>query len=310
MTAAWYPVRRVGLKWQKAVQPVVWLLPLLLCGCGGKRLQTPDITVTIEPQRYFAEKIAGGYFSVHTIVPPGQSPETYDPAPHEMVRIAQSRAYLQIGRIGFEQAWAGSIRANNPQVTFFDLSEGVEWIENETGDAHEHEHGHHHGHHHGHFDPHIWTSTVNAEIIARNVLQAFILLDGAHETAYRDNYRLLIDDIDATERLLHEMLDTLSCRTFVIYHPALTYFADEFGLVQLAIETDGKEPSALSMKTLVDRAKAAGVKVVFVQQEFDRKHAEQLAAEINARIVEINPLDKHWREQLVLIAEALCADKA
>ncbi|MDR1601202.1 MAG: zinc ABC transporter substrate-binding protein [Tannerella sp.] len=276
----------------------MWLLPLLLCSCGGKGPQTPGITVTIEPQRYFAEKIAGGHFTVHTAVPPGQSPETYDPSPLEMVRIAQSKAYLQIGRIGFEQAWAGSIRENNPHVTFFDLSEGVEWIENENDDAH--------GHHHSHFDPHIWTSTVNAEIIARNVLQAFILLDGAHETVYHDNYRLLTGEIDATRRVLHEILDTLSCRTFVIYHPALTYFADEFGLTQLAIETDGKEPSALSMRTLVDRAKAAGVKVVFVQQEFDRKHAGQLAAEISARIVEINPLDKQWSEQLVLIAKALC----
>jgi ABC-type Zn uptake system ZnuABC Zn-binding protein ZnuA/ABC-type lipoprotein release transport system permease subunit len=300
MTAAWYPVRRIGQKWQKSARLVIWLIPLLLCSCGEKKLQTPVITVTIEPQRYFAEKIADRHFTVHTVVPPGQSPETYDPSPHEMVRIAQSKAYLQIGRIGFEQAWVGSIRENNPHVAFFDLSEGVGWIENKNEDAH--------GHHHDHFDPHIWTSTVNAEIIARNVLQAFIQLDGVHKSVYRDNYRQLIDEIDANRLVLHEMLDTLSCRTFVIYHPALTYFADEFGLTQLAIETDGKEPSALSMRALVDRAKAAGVKVVFVQQEFDRKHAEQLAAEINARIVEINPLDKQWSEQLVLIAKALCAE--
>lgn len=300
MTAAWYPVRHIGRRWQKSVRLAVWLFPLLLCSCGGKGLQTPGITVTIEPQRYFAEKIAGGHFTVHTAVPPGQSPETYDPSPHEMVRIAQSRAYLQIGRIGFEQAWAGSIRENNPHVAFFDLSEGVEWIEDENEDAN--------GHLHGHFDPHIWTSTVNAEIIARNVLQALIQLDGAHEAVYRDNYLQLTGEIGATRLTLHGILDTLSCRTFVIYHPALTYFADEFGLTQLAIETEGKEPSAQSMRTLVDRARAAGVRVVFVQQEFDRKHAGQLAAEIHARIVEINPLDKQWDEQMVLIAKALCAE--
>ncbi|MDR1407641.1 MAG: zinc ABC transporter substrate-binding protein [Tannerella sp.] len=260
----------------------------------------PGVAVTIEPQRYFAEKIAGEYFSVHTVVPPGQSPETYDPSPYEMVRIAQSRAYLQIGRIGFEQAWMDAVRKNNPQVRFFDLSEGVEWIEN----GHDYEAAH--GHRHDHFDPHIWTSTVNAEIIAHNVLQAFIGMDSVHEHVYRDNFRQLTDEIGVTRQILHGILDTLSCRTFVIYHPALTYFAGEFGLTQLAIEADGKEPSALSMRALVDRARAAGVEVVFVQQEFDRKHAEQLAVEINARVVVINPLDRRWNEQLVFIANALC----
>ncbi|MDR1332709.1 MAG: zinc ABC transporter substrate-binding protein [Tannerella sp.] len=256
----------------------------------------------MEPQCYFAEKIAGEHFSIYAAVPPGQSPETYDPSPREMVRIARCRAYLQIGRIGFELAWMDAIRRNNPQVAYFDLSEGVEWIESAHG------HGTAHTHGHTHADPHIWTSTVNAEIMARNVMQAFIRIDSVHESAFRDNCRQLCGEIDATRRALHEMLDTLSCRTFVIYHPSLTYFADEFGLTQLAIETDGKEPSALSMKTLVDRARAAGVRTVFVQQEFDRKHAELLAAEINAGVTVINPLDRHWNEQLVFIARALCGN--
>ena len=94
-------------------------------------------------------------------------------------------------------------------------------------------------------------------------------------------------------------------RTFVIYHPALTYFADEYGLTQLSIEADGKEPSAASMRALVDEAREAGVRVVFVQQEFDRKHAESLAAEIGARIVTIHPLSADWKTEMLRIAESL-----
>ncbi|MDR2139899.1 MAG: zinc ABC transporter substrate-binding protein [Tannerella sp.] len=260
--------------------------------------------MTVEPQRYFAEKIAGGRFAVHTVVPVGQSPETYDPAPHEMVRIARSRAYLRIGCIGFEQVWMQTIRENNPHLAFFDLSEGILRTGNEAMHANDTAQACVH-HAHDRQDPHIWNTTAGARIIARNTLQAFVSLDPANETVYQANYRQLLREIDETEHVLHELLDTLTCRTFVIYHPALTYFADEFHLTQLAIESEGREPSAASMKTLVDRAKAAQVRIVFVQQEFDRKHAEQVAKEIGARIVTINPLDVHWHEQMILIARSL-----
>jgi zinc transport system substrate-binding protein len=289
-----------------------WIVgALLLCGCGSSQKQEPSVMVTIEPQRYFAEKIAGDHFLVYTVVPAGQSPETYDPAPHEMVRIARSKAYLRIGRIGFELAWMPVIRENNPQLAFFDLSEGIHWIENNESDK---EHDRHdannpHRHRHDGVDPHIWNSTGNARIIARNTLQAFVSLDPDNETEYRANYQQLLREIDDTEQTLHQLLDTLSCRTFIIYHPALTYFAREFQLRQLAIETEGKEPSASSMKHLVDSARKNNVQIVFVQKEFDRKHAEQVAGEIGARTITINPLDLHWKEQMIALAQSLALPK-
>ncbi|MDR3194883.1 MAG: zinc ABC transporter substrate-binding protein [Tannerella sp.] len=273
---------------------------LLWTGCGGAPAREQSVAVTIEPQRYFAEKIAGERFAVYAVVPVGQSPETYDPAPHEMVRLARSMAYLRIGRIGFEQTWMQTIQENNPHLPFFDLSEGVRWLENETPDGEDEHHSHH-----GQWDPHIWNSTGGARIIARNTWKAFASLDPANETGYGENYRQLLREIDGTEHALHELLDTLACRTFIIYHPALTYFADEFHLTQLAIESEGKEPSAASMKALIDRAKEARVRVVFVQQEFDRKHAEQVAREVGARVVSINPLDADWRGQMIFMANSL-----
>jgi len=160
-------------------------------------------------------------------------------------------------------------------------------------------------HHHGGIDPHIWNAIVPAKIIAHNTLQAFLDLDPYNKTIYQENYERLIEEIDETAQQLHAMLDTLTVRTFIIYHPALTYFASEFALQQLAIETDGKEPSVSSMKTLIDEARNTQVRIVFVQQEFDRKHAQQVAAAIGARLVVINPLDINWNEQMIHIAREL-----
>ena len=301
LVASWYAVHNLGKKWLNKSRLAICLFPFLLFGCQGSPSNKPTVMVTIDPQLYFAEKIAGKHFEVYAVVPAGQSPETYDPSPHEMIRIAHSKAYLQIGRIGFEQVWMQTIRQNNPHLTFFDLSEGVYWIgEEDEHEVEEAEHNHHHG-----IDPHIWSTTSSAKTIAQNTLRAFSSLDPDNQSVYLDNYKQLIREIEATEIQLHAMLDTLTHRTFVIFHPALTYFADEYELKQLSIESDGKEPSVASLKALIDEAKNAQVHVVFVQQEFDRKHAEQVATEIGARVVVINPLARQWNEQMIHIAKEL-----
>lgn len=270
----------------------------LFTACTGKQAEGKTVTVTIEPQRFFAEKIAGDKFAIHCVVPSGQSPETYDPTPKQMVQIGQSDAYLQIGYIGFEQVWMQKIRENNPDLQIFDTSEGMRF---------EHNPDHHHDHHlhAGGVDPHIWSSIEGAKVIARNTLDALTQLDKENTEYYWKNYNDLLAEIDRTETEIKHLLDPLADRTFIIYHPALTYFAEEFGLVQLCIEMDGKEPSPAQLEQLVTTAKEHHTKVVFIQQEFDQKNAELIAKETGCRLVRINPLDYHWNTELIHIAKAL-----
>lgn len=283
---------------------------LLLTACGGKQAGGKVVTVTIEPQRFFAEKIAGDKFAIHCVVPSGQSPETYDPTPKQMVQIGRSAAYLQIGYIGFEQVWMQKIRENNPDLKIFDVSQGMQFMK-DTEEEHQHE-GHEHeagdGHHHHHaggVDPHIWSSIEGAKVIAWNTLNAFIELDKENTEYYWKNYNDLLAEIEKTEAEIRQLLDPLADRTFIIYHPALTYFAAEFDLTQLCIEMDGKEPSPAQLKQLVMTAKKHHTKVVFIQQEFDRKNAELIAKETGCRLVVINPLDYHWNTEMIHIAKAL-----
>jgi zinc transport system substrate-binding protein len=276
----------------------------IMSGCGAPQ-EGNEIAVTIEPQRYFAEHIAGSKFGIHSVVPSGQSPEVYDPTPQEMLRTGKSRAYLRMGYLGFEQVWMKSIQENNPKMQVFDLSEGIDLIKDDEEDDDD-EHNHHQ--HPGGIDPHTWSSIKGAKVIARNTLNAFITLDKENEEYYRHNYESLMAEIEATEAYIHRKLDTLTHRAFIIYHPALTYFADEFNLVQLSIEMDGKEPSPIQLKTLVDMAKEHQVKVVFVQQEFDRKNAERIAEETGCRLVTINLLDYHWDKEMINVANALAGE--
>ncbi len=290
------------------MKPIHFLIGLLfLISCQQKPTNEQVISVTIEPQRYFAEKIAGDKFKISVVVPSGQSPETYDPTPQQMVQIGQSIAYFEIGPIGFEQAWMESIHKNNPNIQFFDLSQGFKLIENVEGHAHHdcEEEAHAHHHHHGGIDPHIWSSVEGAHHIAQNMLKAFIALDPDNTSFYQENYAKLEQEITTTGNEIGQLLKPVLSRTFIIYHPALTYFAEEFHFTQLCIEMDGKEPSPAQLKELVDAALNYNARVVFIQQEFDQKNAELIAKETNCRLVRINPLAYDWKKEIIHIAKAL-----
>ena len=71
-------------------QTVLFLFLLLLSACSGRGKGDAGeriITVTMEPQRYFTEAIAGDKFTVRSMVPKGSSPETYDPTPQQLVSL-------------------------------------------------------------------------------------------------------------------------------------------------------------------------------------------------------------------------------
>ncbi|KAB3978247.1 metal ABC transporter solute-binding protein, Zn/Mn family, partial [Bacteroides uniformis] len=239
------------------------LIATLLFSCkqGGqqnkKNDDKPVITVTIEPLRYFTEAIAGDEFTVVSMVPKGSSPETYDPTPQQLVDLAQSKAYFRIGYIGFEQTWTEKLTDNAPHLQFFDMSENVELILDDTH-AHHHKDGHvHEGHTHaGGVEPHIWNSTINAQIIAGNILNALCAIDKANESVYMERYNVLIRQIEHTDSLICQMLSSPNAdRAFMIYHPALSYFARDYNLNQIPIEAGGKEPSPAHLKSLINSCK-------------------------------------------------------
>lgn len=285
---------------------------LLAAACAGRSSQTnnsndekPVITVTLEPQRYFTEAIAGDKFKVVSMVPKGSSPETYDPVPQQLVSLGKSKAYFRIGYIGFEQAWMDRLMNNTPHIQVFDTSKGVDLILDSNDHGHSHGHSNHDGHLHA-VEPHIWNSTTNALILAGNTYKALRTLDKSNETYYRARYDSLCQHINHTDSLIRQQLSTPGAATsFMIYHPALSYFARDYGLHQISIEEGGKEPSPAHLKELIDLCKAENVQVIFVQPEFDKRNAETIAQQTGTKVVAINPLSYEWETEMLNVAKAL-----
>ena len=282
------------------MKKLIYILSLFFCfACSNtsQKSQKPIITVTLEPLRYFTEAIAGENFDVVSMVPKGSSPESYDPTPQQLVNLSQSQAYLRIGYIGFEQAWMKRLEANNPDMKVFDTSQGVNLIRGEG-----HWHGDHY--HEGGIEPHIWNSAHNASVIADNIYAALCELDVAHKADYKhrlDSLKQIFAQTDANIRLLLENADN----TFLIYHPALSYFARDYNLKQISIEEGGKEPSPAQLKNLIETCRKENAHTIFVQQEFDQRNAQLIADELGVNIISINPLSYDWEEEMLRVAKAL-----
>jgi len=257
--------------------------------------------VTVEPQRYFAQQLADSLFEVITLIPSGSSPESYDPTPREMAQLARSKAYFCIGHIGFENVWLERLKSNHPNVKFFDNSTGIDLISGEC----RHEAEDSGCSHHTSIDPHTWSSPRQARIIAQNMFDAFSEIDPEHIDIYRKNLEKLLSEIDDTDRIVRSYLEHLPGKAFIIYHPALTYLARDYGLKQYSIETDGKEPSPEQLKQLVETAEKESIRTVFIQQEFDRKNAEVIARETGCHLEVIHPLSYHWSKEIIRIAQIL-----
>lgn len=276
---------------------ILILLCLTACGSAPSTGKAPTLTVTLDPLRYFVEAIAGDKFQVECMVPKGSSPETYDPTPQQLVKLSQSRAYFRIGYIGFEQAWMEKLQANSPQMKVFDTSKGIVLI---------HAEGHRHGDHFhaGGVEPHVWNSATNATIIAENIYTALTELDATNQPYYKERLDSLKQTILATEQAIRKLLRNAD-QTFLIYHPALSYFARDYGLKQISIEEDGKEPSPAQLKAFIETCRKEQIRVIFVQQEFDTRNAQLIADELGVQIVPINPLSYDWPTEMIRVAKAL-----
>ena len=281
---------------------VLWILTVFfLGGCHRSENAGSLVVVSIMPQKYFVEKIAGNDVHVTVLVPPGASPETYSLMPSQMKDLSKARGWLKIGKIGFEQSWSEKIKQNNPQLKIIDTSVETHWI---TGSS-DREGGQGAG-----VNPHNWMSPKEACGIIRETCKALESLFPEYRDKFDKNSQVLLDAVQQLDTMMTSRLGKLSQKKFLIFHPALTYLARDYGLEQIALENEGKEPSPSYMKNVVREAREAHIHTIFVQKEFDQDHAYQIAKEIQGNVVRIDPLSENWEQEMKLITDKLTANIA
>jgi len=282
------------------------LLTVLACqnkNRGNSSEEKDIITVSIPPQSYFVRQLAGDHFQINVMIPPGANPVTFDPPPGKMKKVAQSEAYIKIGHLAFEQIWMDKFKSMNRELAIYDQSKFVDLIH-----IHEENDAHGHAQHTG-VDPHIWTSPAAVKKQMAVIKEALIELNPQEKRLYQKNYRNFISKIDSLDQFVKEAVDGSKNHSFMIFHPALSYFSRDYHLEQIPIEFDGKEPSPSRLKEMIDLSREKQIDKVLIQKQFNTDNAKMVAKEIGAEVVVINPLDSNWVEAIKHITFELVGSK-
>lgn len=279
---------------------------LLLLALAGTAIaaQPVPVTVSVPAQAYFVHAIGGDRVKVETMVSTGQSTHNFSPSPRQLRSLEDARIYVKVGHPEylFEYQFVQLLERRSETVRVVDMAEGVDFRDLEAHGGHDR-----HGHdaHGGDTDPHLWVSPAIVRAAAPRIAEALIAVDPAGDAVYRDRLQAFLDEVEALDQEIRQRLDGLQRRVFLVNHPAWGYFADDYGLKQMAIEVEGKDPTPAQLARFIERARGEGVRIVFVQSGFSRRSAEVIARELDIAIVEMDPMHEDWADNLRAFSRAL-----
>ena len=275
------------------------------------------VIASIIPVAEFAGKVGGEKIEVFEMVPPGANPHTYEPSPGQLEKVSKAVMYLAVGSgIDFEIVWLDKILAVNNDTILVDCSKGIEFIEvsgnGETINSHDD------GDTGGGVvsdeskdgpvgsgrDPHIWLSPKNAAVMVENIYLGLSAMDPENEDYFYNNKVDFLDELEMLDSEIREILSEKTGKKILVFHPGWSYFFRDYGLEQIVVEEDGKEPSPRDMADIIKQAKEAGIKVVLASPEFSQKSAGVIADEIGGKVVLISPLARDYVNNLINIAKA------
>ncbi len=281
-----------------------------LAGCNGGRTDLSDggerlnVAVSIEPLRYFVSAVGGDSVDISVVMPRGADPETFEPGVTAMKKMHSADVLLTTGLLPFEKRIES---AGSESTLRFGVSDGVRLIYG-THDAAHHGHGAASGderHAHGEADPHVWSSVENARIIAGNVVEALVSADPEHGGYYRERGRMLQARLDSLAGVWHQRVAPKAGDAFVVWHPALSYFARENGLRQIALNVDNKENSSLRLRDVIEEARSQGARALFVAKGVNPAQTVTVAAELGVRPVEIDVMSSDWEGEMNKVVNAI-----
>lgn len=250
---------------------------LFLSACGDRNNEDSGklkVAVTIEVQKGLVEAIAGDLVDVTTLVPKGGSPETFEATPQEIEKFSNADIFFAMD-LPVENS--KNLPADGDFKTV-NLGDAVrEKYEDLNFDEDERDH-------------HTWLSPKRVMVMVEKIAEVLIAEDPNNKDIYMENMILYLSELEALDNEISDMLEDKEQKTFLIFHPALGYFADDYGLEMLALEEEGKEADPKRIGELVDLAKSRGIKAVLTTEEISSKQVEAFAEEIGGKVIVVEVL--------------------
>ncbi len=283
-------------KIRDVMKKFILLVFIVLLGCNKESIEKENVFVSILPQKFFVEKIAGEDFEVHAMVRPGMSPATYEPLPNQLIELSKSKIYFAIG-VPFEKVLLKKINSTFENVHIVKTQDRIKLREVGSTKSKTKK-----------YDPHIWLNPLLVKVQAENILAGLVKLRPERKDFYEKNYYNFINEIDSVNLKISEILSDLETKKFLIYHPSFGYFCDEYGLKQFAIEKKGKEPTGNAVAEIMDLIERENLKLLFVQKQFTSKLSEKISNITGIKIVQVDPLSGDYFNNLIRVANIIAGN--
>lgn len=284
----------MSIFFKQAITAFVFLL-LLAFSLEGQQ-QDPrshSVLVSVAPDKFFVEKVAGDTVQVILMVPAGASSHTYEPTPRQILTASKADLWFQLGET-FEERASRALQCHNPRLKLVDLRQGLDLITSDPS-------GHCCCHAHG-YDPHIWLSARLAKIQAETIANALSEYYPEHRELYQERLRAFQSELDDLDQEITDTLKGIKNRTIMVSHPAYAYFCRDYDLRQLSVEFEGKDPTPQQLTNILNEARRAEIKTIFIQQQYSSKGARLIAKEIGAEVVTLDPYAENYIESMLNIA--------
>ena len=280
---------------KKSLLLIILLLSIAFTGCSTKSsVDKPIIITSIVPMQTFIENIVGTTYEVITIVPPGASPASYQPTPQEMTKISEAEYYFTIEVPTEKSNILNKINEFNPDIKLIKVNELIKknypdryFDDNKTIRDH-----------------HIWLSPKR---VISMIEEITLVLSNDHpekSNIFKSKSDEYINSLKNLDAYIINIANSLSNKTFIIYHPSYGYFALDYGFTMIAIEEEGKEETAKGIEKIVDFAKKNNIKVIFHQAEIDSAQAKTIAKEIGGKTTMLTPLSKDYIKSMREVIDA------
>lgn len=269
---------------------IIWCL----VGVPAYGAAEPTVLVSVAPHKYFVERIANGTVKVQVLVPTGASSHTFEPTPKQMLAASQADIWFMVGE-GFEPRLADALKTHNPAMQFVNMREGVDMIRSEGSCPHCHDANMH--------DMHIWLSPKEAKVQARTIAKALEERYPDHRAEYEQALAAFLVDLDALDAEIRQLFTHPHPHVVMVQHPAYAYFVRDYGLEQLPIEFEGKDPTPKQMTKIVEKARKDRIKKIYTQPQYSSKGARLIANQLGAQVVELDPYSEYYMESMRTIAQ-------
>ncbi|MFO0097176.1 MAG: metal ABC transporter solute-binding protein, Zn/Mn family [Aphanizomenon sp.] len=236
----------------------------------------PQVVVTSTIITNLAAEIGGEEVQITGILKPGADPHIYEPVPADSRVLEEANLILYNG-YNLEPGIIKLMNATGGNVKKIPVGEVVKYLKLDKGK--------------GKIvpDPHVWGSAANVISMVKAIRDSLIELSPEDKNKFVENAKRLTDELQQLHIWINQQIQTIppDKRKLITTHDAFQYYGNAYKIeisgTLIGISTE-EQPSAQTVKKLVESIKKIGVSAIFAETTINPALIKTVAEEAGVKL--------------------------